>query len=449
MSMERILIVDDERGVRDSLQAILGDEGFQADAVATGEECLARLQTQEYEVVLLDIWLPRMDGLEVLEAVGKDERRPAVIIISGHGSIETAVRATKLGAFDFIEKPLSLDKTLLVVRNALKQRKLELQNRMLRRQVVGEARLIGEGPAIRRLRSEIAAAAPSDGRVLISGENGTGKELVARAIHAGSPRAEEPFIEINCAAIPEELIESELFGHVKGAFTGAVEAKRGKFELADGGTLLLDEVADMSLRTQAKVLRVLEEGTFHPVGGAEPRSVDVRVLAATNKDLEEEIREGRFREDLYFRLNVLPIHVPPLRERLEDIPLLAEHFLEEFRSRHGRGPVGLDPSALEALRAHTWPGNVRELRNLCERLVIMAPGETVRSEDLPAAYRGSGPEEDPFAPRWTLREGREIFERQFIRRRLAEHGNNITRTAQALGLERSHLHRKIKALGLE
>jgi two-component system, NtrC family, nitrogen regulation response regulator NtrX len=447
--MERILVVDDEQGVRESLLAILRDEGFVAEAVATGEECLAQLKTQSYDAVLLDIWLPRMDGLEVLQSLGTESGGPVVVIISGHGSIETAVHATKLGAFDFVEKPLSLEKILLVVRNALKQHKLETQNLRLRREMVGQVRLIGQSLPLRRLREEIDAAAPSDGRVLIRGENGTGKELVARAIHAGSRRSEESFVEINCAAIPEELIESEMFGHVRGAFTGAVEGKQGKFELANGGTLFLDEVADMSDRTQAKLLRVLEEGTFEPVGGSTTTQVDVRVLAATNQDLEERIRGGRFREDLFFRLNVIPLVVPPLRERLGDVPLLVEHFLQEIRGRHGRGPGSLAPDAMEALQAYAWPGNVRELRNLVERIVIMVQKEVVERSDLPGSMRGADPGEDPFSPGRTLRDGREIFERQFILRRLAEHGHNITRTAEALGLERSHLHRKIKALGLD
>ncbi len=444
----RILIVDDERGVRDSLQAILGDEGFTADAVATGEECLARLESDDYDVVLLDVWLPRMDGLDVLAVISERPASPSVVIISGHGSIDTAVRATRLGAFDFIEKPLSLDKTLLVVQNALKQRKLLDQNRTLRQQIAGEAQLIGRSTALESLRQEIAAAAQSTARVLLRGENGTGKKLVARVLHHSSPRADEPFVEIHCAAVPEELLASELFGRARGGLGAAGESIRGKFELAHGGTLLLDEVADLPLPIQDQLLRVLEEGAVEPIGGSEKRPVDVRLLAATSRDLDEVMARDAFREDLFFRLNAISLQVPALRERRADISPLVAHFLEVFRRRHGRGPREFEAAALEALQSYSWPGNVRELRNLVERMAIMVPREQVVARDLPGLYRGTGASEDPFAPHHSLREGREVFERLFIRRRLAEHGNNITRTAEALGVERSHLHRKIKALGL-
>lgn len=443
--MDRILIVDDERGIRDSLQAILGDDGFQVDAVATGEECLTRLQADHYDVVLLDVWLPRMDGLEVLEALPSGPSNPSVIIISGHGSIENAVRATKLGAFDFIEKPLSLDKTLLVVRNALKQRKLLLQNRMLRQQVVGEPQLVGDSDAAQRLRHEIAAAAPGLGPVLLQGENGAGKELAARAIHAMSPRAEEPFVELHCAGTPQDAIESELFGQARNS---SGSSGSGCLELAEGGTLVLCEVGELPLGTQARVLQALEEGTFLKRGGSEPRRVDVRLLAASTRNLEEAVHRQTFREDLLRRLRTHFIRVPTLRERREDLPALVACFVEGFRRQNGRGPLRFDEETLQALMAHSWPGNIRELGNLVEHMMITVTRESVTRRDLPASYRDAGSVDDPFAANRTLRQGREVFERQFIRRRLAENDNNITRTAQALGVERSHLHRKIKALGL-
>src|SRR6187401_3533233 len=333
--MSSILIVDDEPGVRSALGGVLRDEGYAVDAVDSGEACLDRLSRQPYDVVVLDIWLPRMDGLATLARMRERECDAEVVIISGHGSVEAAVRAIKMGAFDFVEKPLSLDKTVLVVRNALRQSRLEAENRALRARVDRTLTMVGESYAMRQLREQVAMAAPTNGRVLIYGENGTGKELVARTVHALSRRRGGPFVEVNCAAIPEELIESELFGHVRGAFTGAMLDRRGKFELADGGTLFLDEIGDMSLKTQAKVLRVLQEQTLEAVGGATRIRVDMRVLCATNKDLQAEIRGGRFREDLYFRLNVIPIFVPPLRDRQEDIPMLAEYFMARLAAEDG------------------------------------------------------------------------------------------------------------------
>src|SRR5918998_5971612 len=327
---DSILIVDDERGIRETLRGVLEDEGFEADAVATGEECLKAVERRAFGCVLLDVWLPGIDGLETLTRLRERGPEPAVVMISGHGNIETAVRATKLGAFDFIEKPLSIEKTVLTVRNALRQRELERVNAALSDELRGRSEMVGESVAMRALRKQIEMVGPTDGRVLIYGESGTGKELVAHAIHAASRRAAAPFVEVNCAAIPEELIESELFGHVRGAFTGATAAKRGKFEMADGATLFLDEIGDMSARVQAKVLRVLEERRFEPVGSTTPMRVDVRVLAATNKRLEVEIERGNFRTDLLYRLNVIPFEIPPLRERLEDVPLLVEHFNRKF-----------------------------------------------------------------------------------------------------------------------
>src|SRR5437870_3564518 len=335
---ESILIVDDERGIRETLTAVLRDEGFAAEAVESGEECLQALGHRAYGCILLDVWLPGINGLEALRRMRESNSDAAVVIISGHGNIETAVRATKLGAFDFIEKPLSIEKTVLTVRNALRQRQLELTNTQLAAELRDEYAMIGESVAMRALRKQIAVVAPTDGRVLISGESGAGKELVARAIHAQSRRTGAPFIEVNSAAIPEELIESELFGHVKGAFTGATAAKKGKFELADGATLFLDEVSDMSARVQSKVLRVLEEQRFEAVGSNTPVSVDVRVIAATNKRLEDEIEKGAFRADLFFRLNVIPFEVPPLRERLEDLPVLTDHFNQRFANAYGKKP---------------------------------------------------------------------------------------------------------------
>ncbi len=457
MAPDRILLVDDEAGIRTSLTRVLSDEGYSVEAAATGEKGLERLRQGGVDLVLLDVWLPKKDGMEVLEEIRASDRDLPVIMISGHASIDSAVKATKLGAFDFIEKPLSIEKVSLSVRNALRQRRLEQRNARLR-DALGEKasrRLIGESPAIVKLREQITTAAPTNGRVLIFGENGTGKELVARMIHTLSLRAEEPFVEMNCAAIPEELIESELFGHVKGSFTGAHDDKKGKFELADQGTLFLDEIGDMSLKTQARVLRVLQEQTFEPVGGAQTVKVDVRVLAATNKDLSEGIRKGVFREDLFFRLNVIPLQVPSLRERREDIPLLARHFLQGLAAEYGRRAPALTEAAREAMSSYAWPGNVRELRNIIERLVIMVPRDRIERSDLPSELSGQDSRQPGAeavglldAPAGTLKEGRERFERAFIARRLAECGQNVSRTAESLGVERSHLHRKLKAFGL-
>ncbi|HXK12159.1 MAG TPA: sigma-54 dependent transcriptional regulator [Vicinamibacteria bacterium] len=453
---ERVLVVDDEAGVRASLAAILGDEGYAVDGVGSGEAALAALGDRRYDLVLLDVWLPGADGLEVLSRIRESDAELPVVVISGHGTIETAVKAVRIGAQDFVEKPLSLEKTILAVRNALQRRRLETEVRALKQQLDERYVMVGEGPALRELRAEIERAAPSNGRALIFGENGTGKELVARAIHARSLRAAGPFVEVNCAAIPEDLIESELFGHVKGAFTGALAARKGKFELADGGTLFLDEVGDMSLKTQAKVLRALQEQRIEPVGGAGSVDVDVRVIAATNKNLEEEIRQGRFRDDLYFRLNVIPFHVPPLRERREDIPLLARHFVGVLSAEHGRRPRAIAPEALAALSRLPWPGNVRELRNIIERLVIMAPGDSIERRHLPSTLLESLPAEEPPAAEppaeggggGRLSDAREAFERGYILAKYRECGGNMSRTAEALGVERSNLYRKMKAYGL-
>ena len=444
-----ILIVDDETGVRSALTGVLQDEGYLVESVDSGEACVDRLTRAAFDVIVLDVWLPGMDGLDTLARLRDRGVDSQVVMISGHGNIESAVRAIKMGAFDFVEKPLSLDKTVLVVRNALRQRQLEAENRELRATVERRFTMVGESFVIRQLREQVALAAPTNGRVLIHGENGTGKELVARAVHGLSRRRAGPFVEVNCAAIPEELIESELFGHVKGAFTGAVGDRRGKFELADGGTIFLDEIADMSLKTQAKVLRVLQEQVVEPVGSTTHVDVDVRVLAATNKDLPDEIKVGRFREDLYFRLNVVPIFVPPLRDRDEDIPLLADHFMAQFAHEYGRRPKTFDADALDGLRRYEWPGNVRELRNVVERLVIMVPGETIASHDV-AFLEGGAATRDPVTVPGdlTLQRAREGFEREYILRALSTHRGNISRTADALGVERSHLYRKMRAFGI-
>jgi two-component system, NtrC family, nitrogen regulation response regulator NtrX len=444
-----ILIVDDEAGVRSALSGVLRDEGYQIDAVDSGEACLDRVARAPYDLIVLDIWLPGMDGLATLARLQERRVDAPVVMISGHGNIESAVRAIKMGAFDFVEKPLSLEKTVLVVGHALRQRRLEAENRALRATVDRRLTMIGESYVMAQLRQQIAMAAPTKGRVLIYGENGTGKELVARNIHMLSRKRGGPFVEVNCAAIPEELIESELFGHMKGSFTGATADRRGKFEAADGGTLFLDEIGDMSLKTQAKVLRALQEEVVEPVGGSTTVKVDVRVIAATNKELPIEIRAGRFREDLYFRLNVIPIFVPPLRDRDADIPLLAEHFMEDFAREYGRRPKRLDPGAATGLRSYKWPGNVRELRNVIERLMIMVPGDTIALSDLAFLEIGATvAAETPGAPPLSLHEARERFERDYILRALAAQNGNISRTAEVLGVERSNLYRKMRAFGI-
>src|SRR5512132_3434544 len=444
-----VLIVDDEAGVRSALSGVLRDEGYAVDAVDSGEACLDRVLRAPYDVIVLDIWLPGIDGLATLSRL-RDRRVDApVVMISGHGNIESAVRAIKLGAFDFVERPLSLEKTVLVVGNAVRQRRLEAENRALRAHVDRHLTMVGESYVMAQLREQVAMAAPTNGRVLIHGENGTGKELVARSIHALSRRRGGPFVEVNCAAIPEELIESELFGHIKGAFTGALADRRGKFEMADGGTLFLDDIGDMSLKTQAKVLRVLQEQVVEPVGGNSSVKVDVRILAATNKDLPAEIRTGRFRDDLYFRLNVIPIFVPPLRDRESDIPLLAEHFMAELAREYGKRPKRLDPGAAVGLRSYRWPGNVRELRNVIERLIIMVPGETIALSDLAFLDGGAfGAADTAEGTPLLLHEARDRFERDYILRALAAQQGNISRTAEALGIERSNLYRKMRAFGI-
>ena len=449
MKQRRILVVDDEPGIRQSLGGVLEDEGYAVEAVADGEACLEALPAGEFELVLLDIWLPGIDGMEVLSRIQEIPfpERPVVVVISGHGSIEAAVKATKLGAFDFLEKPLSIEKVAVVTKNALEHRNLAIENSRLKADSGARYRIIGESVPMKALRQQLTLMAGTNGRVLIFGESGTGKELVAHAMHAQSPRAAEAFVEVNCAAIPEELIESELFGHIKGAFPGVHDGKTGKFQKADSGTLFLDEVGDMSLRTQSKVLRVLEEQRFEPVGASEFMQVDVRVVAATNKNLEEEIERGNFREDLFYRLNVIPFFVPPLRDRREDIPLLADHFLREFTTAYGRKPKELTPEAYGLLAEYHWPGNVRELKNLIERIVILNPQVRVDARHIPlhAARRQPDRPLDRFG---SLQEVREAAEREYILKKLEETNGNVTRTAELLGLERSNLYRKMKALGI-
>src|SRR3954471_19524111 len=443
--MHNILIVNDEAGIRQSLKGVLEDEGYKAALADSAEACLEILDKKPFDVILLDIWLPGMDGLDCLQRIKQSDDAPEVIMISGHGTIETAVRATKLGAFDFIEKPLSLEKTLILVKNAADARRLRTENRDLKRQQPKSV-IVGESIPMKALRQQIAMMAPTNGRVLIYGESGTGKELVARAIHAQSLRKDAWFVEINCAAIPEDLIESELFGHRKGGFAGASADKEGKFAKANGGTLFLDEVGDMSLKTQSKVLRTLDEGSFTPIGGDEVVTVDVRVIAATNHDLEEEISRGNFREDLFYRLNVIPFYVPPLRERLEDVPLLVRYFMKDFSSQYSRKTKEIHEDALEVLMRYAWPGNVREVRNVIERIVIMNPtvARFERKHLPPLVYRdGSRRSGAEFS---SLQQARQAYERDYILKKLDENHGNISRTAEVLGLERSHLYRKMKAL---
>jgi two-component system, NtrC family, nitrogen regulation response regulator NtrX len=448
----QLLVVDDEQGIRQSLTSILQDEGWNAQAVAGGADCLKALAAEHFSVILLDVWLKDADGLDVLRTIREMHPDVVVVMISGHGNVETAVKATKLGAFDFLEKPLGIEKTLVVVKNALEHQALLEENRNLRSERERRTKIIGESVPMKALRQQLSLMAPTNGRVLIYGESGTGKELVAHALHEHSLRSRGPFVEVNCAALPEELIESHLFGHRQGSFAGAAQEKIGKFQKADGGTLFLDEVGDMSLRTQAKVMRVLAEQRFEPVGSSASINVDVRVIAATNKNLEEEITRGNFREDLFYRLNVIPFVVPPLRERIEDIPLLAEHFIAELAKGYGRKEKSISPDALAALTSYRWPGNVRELRNLIERIVIMNPQSRIDRRHLPPfIFRPSGHEEGPRHKNGeftTLQQARSAYERDFILRKLEENRGNVSRTAQDLGLERSHLYRKMKTLGI-
>jgi two-component system nitrogen regulation response regulator NtrX len=446
-----ILIVDDEPSILQSLAGLLIDEGFDVRTASNGYEALKTIESESPDLVLLDIWMPGLDGIDTLQEIKKNNPFIQVIIITGHGTIETAVKATKIGAYDLIEKPLSIDKIILAINNALNYRRLEEENRYLRKKMIEKNSISGNSPPIQLLKKQVAVAAPTDTWILIKGENGTGKELMARTIHQLSRRAAQPMITVNCAAIPEELIESELFGHEKGAFPGASVKKRGKFELANGGTIFLDEIGDMSLKTQSKMLRVLEEQKFNRLGGNRTITVDVRVIAATNKELEKEIEEGTFREDLFYRLNVVPIEVPALRSRIEDIPLLVDIFFEEIAKQTQKEKKKMTPGALDLLRYYAWPGNVRELKNLVERLAIMVGKEIIDVGDLPEPYNpAAGLEtvlgESELLAIDNLKEAKKVFEREYIQKKLEENKNNITRTAEILGVGRSYLHKKIKEI---
>ncbi len=446
-----VLIVDDEEMIRQSLEGILKDEGYDVFTAASGEEALRIIEDELPSLVLLDIWLPGMDGLETLKIIKSDYPAVCVVMMSGHGTIETAVKATKLGAFDFIEKPLSLEKVILAVDHALDMVRLEEENRHLKQKLSQEYELTGNSSAIVELKEMISLVAPTNAWILIMGENGTGKELVARSIHRQSKRVHKPFVEVNCAAIPEDLIESELFGHEKGAFTGATAKKRGKFDLAHEGTIFLDEVADMSLKAQAKILRILQEKKFERVGGTKLIATDVRVLAATNKDLEKEMEEGRFRQDLFYRLNVIPLRIAPLRERKDDIPPLIHRFLRELAVKEGGQEKSIKDDALSLLMEHNWPGNVRELKNIIERLFIMTVSQAIAANDIPPLFKEYGQDQQEVAGIYSnsLKMAKVNFEKQYIERKLREFEGNISKTAEAIGLERSNLHRKIKSYGLE
>ncbi len=447
-----ILIVDDEETILQSLEGILTDEGFEVIRAESGLVALEKIEEVMPDLVLLDIWMPGMDGIETLVKIKETYPHLQVVMMSGHGTIETAVKATKLGAYDFIEKPLSLEKILLSINNALDYYRLEEEVTLFRERDRDRYQITGESGAVSRLKEQIRIVGPTDAWVLISGENGTGKELVAHTIHQLSKRSRKPMVEVNCAAIPEELIESELFGHEKGAFTGAGTMKKGKFDLAHEGTLFLDEIGDMSLKAQSKTLRILQEQKFERVGGARTIHVDVRVIAATNKDLETEIDKGTFRDDLYFRLNVIPIQVPPLRERLEDIPQLADEFLKEFSLKTNLESKEFSEEAFEVLKKYHWPGNVRQLKNLVERLVIMTPEKRIQAEDIPAPFNREPAAKDEFdLSRMgdTYKDAKINFEKAFIAKKLRDFNGNISQTSEAIGVERSNLHKKIKAYGLE
>jgi len=445
MSKALVMIVDDEEGIRETLSGILEDEGYESITASSGEEAVKKAKEITPDVVLLDVWLPGMDGIATLKELKGNHPAVPVIMISGHANIEIAVKATRMGAYDLLEKPLSIEKVLLAVVRALEKRGLELENRMLRENLLKKCRMIGESAKIKQLKEQITMAAQSNSRVMILGESGSGKELVAQLLHETSSRSGGPFIEVNCAAIPQELIESELFGHERGSFTGAFERKKGKFELADNGTLFLDEIGDMSLQTQAKVLRVLETQEFQRVGGSKNIKVDVRIISATNKDLAEEVKKGNFREDLYFRLNVIPIKVPSLRERLEDIPELVDNFLDIFAAEYGQQKKEITEDAVKMLQKQPWPGNIRELKNVLERLVIMTPSKTVTAADM---FMPESPGSDYFSFS-TLRDARDAFEKDFIIKKLDENAWNISKTAEVLDMERSNLHRKIKAYDIK
>ena len=446
----KILIVDDESAIREVLMASLVDEGYPVKTARSGEEGLSHIEEFRPNIVLLDIWMPgSIDGIEVLSRTRNRFPATEFIVMSGHGNIETAVRAVKLGAWDFVEKPLSIDKILILIHNISYFQSERGEKNALLHKLRKNIAMIGESASIIALKQMIARVAGTVSWVLITGENGTGKELVAQNIHYLSPRAGRPFVEVNCAAIAEDLIESELFGYEKGAFTGADKTRKGKFDHASGGTLFLDEIADMSLKTQAKVLRILQERRFTRVGGEAVIEVDVRVIAATNKNLEVEIKEGRFREDLYYRLNVIPCRVPALRERSDDIPSLISHFSEQFQRQGGYKPKQFSDPAMAKLKAYAWPGNVRELRNFIERIYILTPADFVDVHDLRFAGLPSAGDGESIDELSSFREARARFEKEYLLKKIAENKGNISKTAEVIGLERSYLHRKIKSYGID
>ncbi|MGD2245915.1 MAG: sigma-54 dependent transcriptional regulator [Candidatus Aminicenantes bacterium] len=449
MIKDKILIIDDEAGIRSSLKGILEDENYTVKTTDSGEKGLDLIRGENFDLVLLDIWLPKMNGIEVLETIKKNEENIQVVMITGHGSVEAAVKATKLGAFDFLEKPLSLAKVTVTVKNALKQKELEEENIQLREKMRAKYLLVGKSPALNKLREEIKIAAPSNGRILIYGENGTGKELIARLIHQQSQRKHNRFIHINSAAIPEDLLENELFGYVKGTFsTGEVE-KKGKLFLADGGTLFLDEIGDMSLKIQDKLLNVIKEGKFEPLGSSDVISTDVRVISATNKNLKEHIAKGKFREDLFFKLNVIPLTIPPLRERKEDIPLLIRHFLDYFAAEYAKKPKTMTNKTMEAFINYSWPGNLSELINVIERFVIMIQDSQIKTSHLPLLVeRREAQFITGLDEKQSLHQAEEKFEREFIRKALTDHNWDVSKTASSLEIQENELHQKIKNLGI-
>ena len=458
MKANTILVVDDERNIRRSLEMILEGEGYKVTCAASGEEAIDALKETDFQAALLDIFMPGINGIDALKLMKESRPDLAVIVISGHGTVQDAVRATRFGAYDFLEKPLSREKVLLAVTHAIEAVGLTQENRTLKKRIEGSYEMIGNSAALDGIRDQVNRVAPSNGRVLILGESGTGKELIARAVHKTSKRADGPFIKVNCAAIPEELIESELFGSDKGAFTGAIKTRDGKFLQADGGTLFLDEIGDMSLSVQAKVLRALEQGEFERVGGSETVKVDVRVLAATNKDLESQVSKGEFREDLFFRLNVVPITAPPLRSRKDDVALLVDYFLKMYAESNDFKAKEVASEAMDVLRSYSWPGNIRELKNLVERLSIMVQGDMINLSDLPplegleihsksdSSDTGSLPK---ISSGLTLRELREHVEQRYIAQALDACSGNVTQAAKTLGIERTNLHKKIKYYELE
>jgi len=448
--MKPVLIIDDEKEICDSISMILEYEGYAVDSTTSAIEGLKKFNEQDFSAVLLDIQMPEMNGFEVLKKIKEAKPSTSVIIISAHGSVENAIKATRLGAFDFLEKPIDRDKLLISVRNATEQATLKEENEEIKKAFVGEGEILGRSKAIQKILELIDKVAPLETRVLITGENGTGKELVARAIHKKSERKDKPFIEVNCAAIPNELIESELFGHEKGSFTGAVSQRIGKFELANKGIIFLDEIGDMSLQAQAKVLRAIEEGRIERVGGGKKIDVDVRIIAATNKNLLEEIHKGNFREDLYHRLNVIPIHVPPLRERIEDIPILVEHFCKEITTKHKKPPVRFSEDAIKILQAQPWTGNVRELRNIVERIIIIVDKREITSKDIDFLFAGTQASLDNLIDTSnSFQEFKEKAERAFILKQLKANDWNISKTAEILDIQRSHLYTKMRKYGIE